>query len=296
MRKVKITLEYRGNWYKTSRENVPGEAEIFRIDHHTKRSTSIHTIGFKLLNLENFHAAPAEEAPVLINLSTDDSLPDHAAIASLATGPRRHFVIDEDMAISSSSNNNVFTWQVWFVPGSCKLDKKAKTTNEHKRAVGFATQGTSVFIKSDTPFKTRPSEFVDFAKMAEVRHGDFLTFLSINKPHETYPDEYYETYRLCIDTHDESDESEENAVAITHDKVVELTECSICLSSMEYPHMLNGCGHSFCHTCSRKLMDQYPKRCPSCRAPFMKAFPNYDLNKLLAHDKTFPRSKVIRIE
>ena len=44
------------------------------------------------------------------------------------------------------------------------------------------------------------------------------------------------------------------------------TECSICLSLLQRPHVIDPCGHTFCLACLIRLIVQAQRRnCPNCR-------------------------------
>lgn len=74
---------------------------------------------------------------------------------------------------------------------------------------------------------------------------------------------------------------------------LEADVCAICLCTFHDPHILRGCGHTFCLACIQKL--PAPLCCPTCRhtsAPGEKAIPNFALRDLLgASDMESPRRR-----
>jgi len=58
--------------------------------------------------------------------------------------------------------------------------------------------------------------------------------------------------------------------------------CPMCLCTFHDPHILRGCGHTFCLTCIQKLPE--PLCCPTCRhtsAPGETTIPNFALRDIL---------------
>ena len=43
------------------------------------------------------------------------------------------------------------------------------------------------------------------------------------------------------------------------------TECSICLTLLNWPHGIDPCGHTFCQACLIRLSQAQGKNCPNCR-------------------------------
>jgi hypothetical protein len=43
------------------------------------------------------------------------------------------------------------------------------------------------------------------------------------------------------------------------------TECSICLNSLQRPHVIDPCGHMFCQACLIRLSQAQGRNCPNCR-------------------------------
>jgi len=293
---VDISITYVSRFFKASELTLYGslrEAEYFK----RNRATSIESVSFQLQDMVVPQPTPVPfgpPPPEAIDMSGVIDLSGDSEDEDELTQKCDEFTQLVAMRLAS---------QVWFVPGISKVDNKHKETREHKRAVGFAKKGASVFICSDTFFVTNTSpDSVEFAssqkKIAEVNHGDMLSFVAATRPHDDYPDESFETYRLCIEKRDSTVPAPETVVAPAPETVVApapetVVECSICYSLMEYPHMLDGCGHSFCVYCSYKLLTIKHKKCPACRIMFTKAVPNYDLNRLLVPDNTFPRNMVL---
>ena len=59
------------------------------------------------------------------------------------------------------------------------------------------------------------------------------------------------------------------------------TECSVCLSILKEPHLIDcDCGSSFCRTCIQPIKSE-GKPCPLCNGPFTTAIPNRRLNRTL---------------
>ena len=42
-------------------------------------------------------------------------------------------------------------------------------------------------------------------------------------------------------------------------------DCSICLSLLQRPHMIDPCGHTFCQGCLARLSQAQGRNCPNCR-------------------------------
>jgi hypothetical protein len=60
--------------------------------------------------------------------------------------------------------------------------------------------------------------------------------------------------------------------------------CPVCLQAMANPYILK-CGHSFCKLCIDEVVNKTPiskPRCPTCRASFKLAIPNYALANIIA--------------
>ena len=59
------------------------------------------------------------------------------------------------------------------------------------------------------------------------------------------------------------------------------TECSVCLSILKEPHLIDcDCGSSFCRTCIQPIKSE-GKPCPLCNGPFTTDIPNRQLNRTL---------------
>jgi hypothetical protein len=43
------------------------------------------------------------------------------------------------------------------------------------------------------------------------------------------------------------------------------TDCSICLSLLQRPHVIDPCGHTFCQACLIRLSQAQRRNCPNCR-------------------------------
>ena len=43
------------------------------------------------------------------------------------------------------------------------------------------------------------------------------------------------------------------------------TDCSICLSLLQRPHVIDPCGHTFCQGCLARLSQAKRRNCPNCR-------------------------------
>ena len=43
------------------------------------------------------------------------------------------------------------------------------------------------------------------------------------------------------------------------------TNCSICLSLLQRPHLIDPCGHTFCQGCLARLSQAQRRNCPNCR-------------------------------
>lgn len=59
-----------------------------------------------------------------------------------------------------------------------------------------------------------------------------------------------------------------------------LLECAVCLETLQDPHLLASCGHTFCRRCIDALQ---PAVCPLCRVPFNRnqIAPNFSVQHLL---------------
>ena len=42
------------------------------------------------------------------------------------------------------------------------------------------------------------------------------------------------------------------------------TNCSICLSLLQRPHVIDSCGHTFCQGCLARLSQAQGRNCPNC--------------------------------
>jgi hypothetical protein len=65
----------------------------------------------------------------------------------------------------------------------------------------------------------------------------------------------------------------------------DLLECPVCLETMNDPHVLPGCGHTFCKNCiERTAAGQRQLRCPTCRRTGRAdgIQPNYALRNLIS--------------
>jgi hypothetical protein len=182
----------------------------------------------------------------------------------------------------------------WFIPGPLTLWKKKKTTREHKRAVGFIKRwDNSVILFSNTPFWISSSSV--YENVAKVNDGDCVTFTASSSMYK----DYKETYVFGIKPTDPP--APPISVPSKPLSTKTNTDCDVCFSYMKFPHVLDGCGHSFCSKCCFKLSAQVIMKCPKCRLCFEKVVPNYELNTFLVHHSTekeksnydFPRDQVI---
>mmetsp|Transcript_975 Transcript_975/g.2762 ORF Transcript_975/g.2762 Transcript_975/m.2762 type:complete len:489 (-) Transcript_975:159-1625(-) len=62
--------------------------------------------------------------------------------------------------------------------------------------------------------------------------------------------------------------------------VRDLLECGVCLETLENPHLIPSCGHTFCYRCIQGLQ---PARCPLCRQQFDQGHvrPNFTVQHLI---------------
>ena len=172
--------------------------------------------------------------------------------------------------------------EIFFIPGAFKIYEEAKETQEHRRAVGFAKQGQSVLICSNEPFVINSSPTHE---RANVRQGDTVTFRAAGFH------AYFETYTVNIDPGEVVKKVVEKVVELVKESI---EDCGACFSTMEYPHLLDECGHSFCMGCCTKLLDttlDIHHKCPTCRTVFKRVSPNLNLNKLTSDE--FPLNKKI---
>lgn len=62
-----------------------------------------------------------------------------------------------------------------------------------------------------------------------------------------------------------------------------MVDCDICQELMVEPYVFN-CGHSFCCSCTSRILTPCKPRCPLCRHSISSVSPNYSLGKLLKQD------------
>mmetsp|Transcript_86462 Transcript_86462/g.153110 ORF Transcript_86462/g.153110 Transcript_86462/m.153110 type:complete len:466 (+) Transcript_86462:46-1443(+) len=64
---------------------------------------------------------------------------------------------------------------------------------------------------------------------------------------------------------------------------MDLLECPVCLSPFDDPHVLPGCGHTFCAACIQGVAGRGSGRCPQCRQDFQARHvrPNFALRALM---------------
>jgi len=76
----------------------------------------------------------------------------------------------------------------------------------------------------------------------------------------------------------------------------ESLDCVVCLSIMEDPVVLPGCGHTICSACAEKIrlkpgggggQSILQRRCPSCRKPFKAYKPNYFARQLINKEQIY---------
>ncbi len=69
------------------------------------------------------------------------------------------------------------------------------------------------------------------------------------------------------------------------------TECSICLSILRRPYLVDCCGYRFCHSCIETIQNSH-KPCPLCNTESFKTFPDKQLQRMLNQKQVYCKHKV----
>lgn len=120
---------------------------------------------------------------------------------------------------------------------------------------GFVTIGATLFMWSEESININSGNYTEPKSFHEIINGDHIKMRRSASMDSVIVSISGRNKRRRIEDH----------------------QCDVCWNSMSYPHLLDGCGHSFCRSCCIKLTDRPDVVCPKCRALVSSFIPNYDL-------------------